>query len=135
MIAPLIHSSTCAQMPTINRIDHVQITIPRGSEDQARTFYCGVLGLQEIAKPVELQARGGLWIQLADTQLHIGTEDGIERGATKAHIAYVVDDIAAWRSALERAGIPITSSIELPGIERFEFRDPFGNRIEFTAPA
>ena len=28
-------------------VNHVQITIPPGAEDQARAFYCGLLGLSE----------------------------------------------------------------------------------------
>jgi catechol 2,3-dioxygenase-like lactoylglutathione lyase family enzyme len=35
----------------IHAIHHVQITIPRGAEDEARTFYCDLLGLPEIEKP------------------------------------------------------------------------------------
>jgi catechol 2,3-dioxygenase-like lactoylglutathione lyase family enzyme len=36
-------------------IDHVQITILVGSEAEARTFYCGLLGLPEIEKPLALR--------------------------------------------------------------------------------
>ena len=41
----------------ITAIHHVQITIPPGAEDQARAFYCGVLGLREIEKPASLAGR------------------------------------------------------------------------------
>lgn len=44
----------------IRGIHHVQITIPRGAEETARTFYCGVLTLSEIEKPESLKGRGGL---------------------------------------------------------------------------
>lgn len=50
----------------IARLNHAQITIPRGAEEQAREFYCGVLGLPEIAKPDSLAGRGGFWVQLGD---------------------------------------------------------------------
>ena len=36
----------------IRGINHVQLTIPRGSEEKARHFYCQTLGLPEIEKPV-----------------------------------------------------------------------------------
>ena len=35
----------------INRIDHIQLAIPKESEAMARKFYTGVLGLEEIEKP------------------------------------------------------------------------------------
>ena len=56
-------------------IDHVQITIPVGQEQIAHAFYCGVLGLTEIEKPVSLAGRGGLWLAIGDQQLHIGVEE------------------------------------------------------------
>ena len=120
--------------PRILRLHHAQITVPKGQELAARAFYCGVLGLSEMEKPASLQGRGGLWLALGDIQIHIGTEDGIDRPATKAHLAYEVDDLAGWRQRLQAAGATILESIPIPGYERFEFRDPFGNRVEFIRP-
>jgi catechol 2,3-dioxygenase-like lactoylglutathione lyase family enzyme len=114
-------------------IDHVQITIPTGQEQIARAFYCGVLGLPEIEKPDSLKGRGGLWVDVGGQALHIGTEDGIDRSLTKAHVAYRVEEIATWRTKLESAGCVILESVPIPGYDRFETRDPFGNRIEFIA--
>lgn len=119
---------------SIRRINHVQITVPRGAEIPARAFYCGVLGLREIAKPESLAGRGGFWLELGDRQIHVGTEDGFDRLTTKAHIAYEVDDIAHWRAHLEQHGAVIGDSVPIPGFARFETRDPFGNRIEFIQP-
>ena len=113
------------------RVHHAEITIPRGAEDKARKFYCDVLGLREIPKPEALQGRGGFWLELGQTQIHVGSEDGVDRNATKAHIAYEVDDIEAWRARLEERGVKTTEGIPIPGLARFEFRDPFGNRVEF----
>jgi catechol 2,3-dioxygenase-like lactoylglutathione lyase family enzyme len=111
-------------------IDHAQITVPKGREGEARNFYCDILGLKEIPKPASLESRGGLWLQVGDRQLHIGVEDGVDRQATKAHIAYEVDDVAAWRKLIADHGLKILDSIPIPGYDRFEFRDPFGNRVE-----
>ena len=119
----------------ITGLHHAQITIPQGAEEQGRAFYCGLLGLPEIAKPASLEGRGGFWLQAGDRQLHVGTEKGTERGATKAHLAYEVDDIRAWRKLLEQHGVTILDGVPIPGYERFEFRDPFGNRVEFIQPA
>jgi catechol 2,3-dioxygenase-like lactoylglutathione lyase family enzyme len=118
--------------PRIVGLDHVQITVPRGAEEAARRFYCGVLGLPEIAKPEPLRTRGGLWLQAGDRQVHIGTEDGTDRRATKAHVAYRVEGLNAWRERLEAEGIAIEESIPIPGCRRFELRDPFGNRVEMV---
>ena len=43
----------------ITEIDHVQLAMPAGGEDDARAFYCGVLGFVETPKPHELAKRGG----------------------------------------------------------------------------
>lgn len=119
---------------TIRRIHHVQITIPAGEEAAARAFYCDVLGLAEMDKPESLRHRGGFWLQLGDLQVHVGTETGVDRFQTKAHIAYQVDDLDGWRARLAAAGVRIDESIVIPGYARFECRDPFGNRIELIQP-
>ena len=116
---------------TIKAAHHAQISIPIGAEDQARAFYCGVLGLTEIPKPESLAGRGGFWIELGNFQIHMGIENDIDRQKTKAHVAYLVVDLAAWRSRLLEAGIETINGIPIPGYDRFEFRDPFGNRVEF----
>lgn len=115
----------------ISRLQHAQITIPKGTEARARAFYCGLLGLREIEKPASLEGRGGFWLELGDVQIHVGTEDGFDRLTTKAHLAYQVDDLPAWRGKLTEAGFQIGTSVPIPGYDRFEFRDPFGNRVEF----
>lgn len=117
-------------MPIIG-LHHAQITIPRGAEAQGRLFYCDLLGLPEIAKPQSLQGRGGFWLQVGVQQVHVGTEDGVDRNASKAHLAYLVDDIQAWQTLFLAQGIAILDGVPIPGYARFEIRDPFGNRIEF----
>jgi catechol 2,3-dioxygenase-like lactoylglutathione lyase family enzyme len=123
---------------TILGLDHVQITVPRDCERAARDFYCGLLGLSELTKPLPLQPRGGFWLAVGDRQVHIGIEDGVDRRATKAHVAYAVNDLDRWRERLAIAGIRVEDSIAIDGVRRFEFRDPFGNRVEMaerTVPA
>ncbi|HYJ91349.1 MAG TPA: VOC family protein [Pyrinomonadaceae bacterium] len=115
----------------IKSVHHVQITIPKGSEDAARQFYCGLLGLKEIPKPDALQGRGGFWLQVGDRQVHVGVEDAVEREQSKAHVAYLVSDLEAYRKMLSDKDFKILDGIPIPGYSRFEFRDPFGNRVEF----
>ena len=119
----------------IQTAHHVQISIPIGAEDEAREFYCGVLGMREIAKPDSLAGRGGFWLGLEEFQIHFGAEDDIDRAKTRTHVAYLVSNLEEWRGKLMASGCGITDGITdgiaIPNYQRFEFRDPFGNRIEF----
>ncbi|WP_100406971.1 VOC family protein [Bacillus solitudinis] len=111
-------------------LHHAQITIPKGTEEEGKKFYCNVLGLEEIEKPDTLKGRGGFWLKVGNIEVHIGTEEGFDRLTTKAHLAYQVEDISYWRRLLEENRIDILDSVPIPNNERFEFRDPFGNRVE-----
>ena len=117
-------------MPKIKRLHHVQMTVASDQVEQAREFYCDVLGLLEIEKPESLKDRGGFWMRLGDVDIHVGVQDGIDRQTLKSHIAFQVGDLEVWRSRLLEHGIQILASIPIPGYTRFEFRDPFGNRME-----
>lgn len=118
-------------MMSVLKLHHGQVSIPEGAEEEARNFYCNFIGLTEIQKPESLGDRGGFWIQLGEIQIHFGAEDGVDRRATKAHLAYQVADLAEWKVKLAGLGIEIIDGIPIPSYERFEFRDPFGNRVEF----
>lgn len=120
-----------AKKSIIQRVQHAQITVPKGAENAAREFYCEFLGLEEVPKPDALAGRGGFWMQLGDFQIHVGTENDFDRTKTKAHLAYQVEDLAGWREKLASSGVKILPGIPIPGYDRFEFRDPFGNRVEF----
>ncbi|MBW3571777.1 MAG: VOC family protein [Gemmatimonadetes bacterium] len=114
-------------------LDHVQLAMPRGAEDQARAFYCGVLGLQEVPKPANLAARGGAWFGGEGLSLHLGVEDDF-RPARKAHPALLVQGLAELAARCEAHGHPVTRDEPLPGYDRVYVADPFGNRIELMEP-
>ena len=114
----------------IERINHVQISVPVGSETEVRRFYCDVLGLSEVPKPEPLKGRGGLWVAVGEQAIHFGTEDVADRTASKRHVAFEVEDLEAARRRLEEAGVLTLEGIPIPDYNRLEFRDPFGNRIE-----
>jgi catechol 2,3-dioxygenase-like lactoylglutathione lyase family enzyme len=118
---------------TIKGLHHVQITIPAGTEEEARQFYCQLLGLPEVEKPQSLRGRGGFWLQVGNRQVHVGTEDGVDRKATKAHLAYEVTDVEEWKARFQQHGLQILDGVPIPGYARFEIRDPFGNRMEFIS--
>jgi catechol 2,3-dioxygenase-like lactoylglutathione lyase family enzyme len=117
--------------PLILSVQHAQITIPKNLESAAREFYCEFLGLKEVAKPESLRGRGGFWLEIGTFQVHVGTEGGVDRAKTKAHIAYEVEDLEGWRKKFESSGVKILEGVKIPNYNRFEFRDPFGNRVEF----
>ena len=73
------------------RLNHVQICIPKNKEEEARKFYCELLGLEEIEKPEYLKKNGGFWLKIADIELHIGAED-IEN-KSKRHPAFEVEEL------------------------------------------
>jgi catechol 2,3-dioxygenase-like lactoylglutathione lyase family enzyme len=102
--------------------------------EEARQFYCEFLGLTEINKPDSLKMRGGFWLQVGALSVHVGTEEDVERHKSIAHLAYAVTDLEAWRAKLESRGIVLQNGIPIPGFVRFEFRDPFGNRVEMIQP-
>ena len=90
----------------ISALDHIQLAMPAGGEREARGFYSGLLGLNELEKPAPLAARGGAGFALPDgRQLHLGVE-------------------AEFRPQ-RRA---------FPGMRRFYTEDDHGNRLEFLHP-
>jgi catechol 2,3-dioxygenase-like lactoylglutathione lyase family enzyme len=117
----------------VHRIDHVQLAMPRGQEDEARRFYGGALGLPELPKPPNLAKRGGCWFGTDGIVIHLGVEDGF-RPAKKAHPALLVEDLPALVRSLAEAGIDIVEDEPLPGYDRVYVSDPFGNRIELLEP-
>jgi catechol 2,3-dioxygenase-like lactoylglutathione lyase family enzyme len=112
-------------------IDHVQLSMPPGAEEEARRFYGSVLGLREVAKPPELVGRGGCWFVGADAAIHLAREEGF-RPHVKAHPALVIRDLAAARDALGAAGVLIEEDDSGLLVRRCYIRDPFGNRIELV---
>lgn len=115
-------------MIKFKRLDHIQICIPKGQEDKARNFYSGIIGLTEIPKPKQLIPNGGLWYQVADIQLHIGTEDELNK--SKRHPAFEVANLEEARTHLIQHGVIVKEEIQISGQNRFSFFDPFKNRIE-----
>lgn len=110
-------------------IDHVQLAMPAGEEARARDFYAGLLGLEEIAKPLELAGRGGAWFSSGAVTLHLGVEQDF-RPARKAHPALLVEGLTTFVARLEAADYPMQRDVQFAGYVRVHVNDPFGNRIE-----
>jgi predicted enzyme related to lactoylglutathione lyase len=114
---------------------HIQITAPKGAHAQVRDFYGRVLQLVESPLPVSMRGRDLIWFWCGPWLLHVGFEDGVERTKTSAHIAYQVTDCAYWRKCLTENGFTFREIGQMTGaVDRFQFRDPFGNNIEIIQP-
>lgn len=114
-------------------IDHIQIAMPAGREDDARKFYGDLLKLPELEKPEALKSRGGVWFGLPDgRQVHLGVEQDFTPNK-KAHPCFVVDEAyEALAHLVENAGYSVQHDSLNPPIRRFYTHDPFGNRVEFA---
>lgn len=117
----------------IERIDHVQLAMPAGREDDARAFYADTLGLSEVDKPPHLARRGGCWFESGPVKIHLGVEADF-RAAKKAHPALIVSDLTALIERLDARGYRVVEDQPLEGYERRYVDDPFGNRIELMEP-
>jgi len=107
----------------------VQVAAPAGCEAEARAFYGGLLGLEELPKPAALAARGGCWFRAGGQELHVGVEEPFAP-ARKAHPGLVVDGLDELAARLAAAGIGVSWDEAIPGVARFHVADPFGNRLE-----
>jgi catechol 2,3-dioxygenase-like lactoylglutathione lyase family enzyme len=119
---------------TVIGLHHVQLAMPPGGEDRARAFYGDLLELPEVEKPPALAARGGCWFRGHEVELHLGVEEPFAP-ARKAHPALVVDDLDGLEGRLQDAGHRTEEDQPFDGFRRFHATDPFGNRLEFLAPA
>ena len=115
-------------------LDHIQLAMPQGREEDACCFYGGVLGLSELEKPDRLKPKGGVWFRLGEHQLHLGVEIPFS-SAKKAHPAFQVENLNSLVERLEQAGFSLTWNEDIPDIRRFHTHDVFGNRLEFLQRA
>lgn len=126
------------------RLHHVQISMPRGQEAEARRFYAQALGLQEVEKPPSLAGRGGCWFRAFDhgaavVEIHLGVEDPFIP-AKKAHPGLQcesLDELEAVAERIEQGGYELSWAERntFEGYVRLHARDGFGNRLEIMTPA
>lgn len=115
------------------RLDHIQLAMPKGQEEKARAFYCGLLGIPEVSKPANLAARGGCWFEAGQLKIHLGIDPHFAP-ARKAHPAFIVEGLTELIEILRQAGCVVTEDEPLQGYNRKFVDDPFGNRIELMEP-
>ena len=111
------------------RLSHITVTMPKGGEDVARSFYAGLLGLREIPKPEPLRVRGGVWFDAGGLDVHVSVEEQHGGADTQRHFGLECADVNDLRDRLKTAGVETDDGRPAPW-KRFFVRDPFGNRIE-----
>jgi len=111
------------------RLSHVNVTMPKGSEEIARSFYAGLLGLREIPKPEPIRNRGGVWFEAEGLDIHVSVEEQRAGVDGYRHFGLECADVDGLRARLRAAGFE-TDDGRLAPWRRFFVRDPFGNRIE-----
>ena len=119
-------------------LHHVALPFPGDPEsvEQARRFYGGMLGLQELAVP-EVLGDVVLWFRIGDQELHLFAEpSGVTLNAqTRRHPCFETGDLAALRDHLEEDGMTtIDANPVIEGRPRFFVVDPFGNALELIQP-
>ena len=119
-------------MPVLS-IDHVQLAMPEGGEEDARIFYRDLLAIPEVPKPPHLAPRGGCWFEKGPLKLHLGVEQPFTP-ARKAHPALIVSQIGVLAEAISKAGFRVVDDEPMAGFTRVYVEDPFGNRIELMEP-
>jgi catechol 2,3-dioxygenase-like lactoylglutathione lyase family enzyme len=115
------------------RLSHINVTMPKGGEDMARSFYGGLLGLQEIPKPEAIRHRGGVWFDADGLDVHVSIEEQRVRADAYRHFGLEHEDVEGLRAKLKAAGVATEDGRPAPW-RRFFVHDPFGNRIEIHEP-
>jgi catechol 2,3-dioxygenase-like lactoylglutathione lyase family enzyme len=111
-------------------LDHVQLAMPKGQEELARSFYVQLLGFEEVPKPPELAQRGGAWFRARNVALHLGVDESFIP-AKKAHPALRCSRYDALVQHLAINGVEVIEDpLPFEGKRHCYIADPFGNRIE-----
>jgi catechol 2,3-dioxygenase-like lactoylglutathione lyase family enzyme len=108
-------------------LDHCSILVT--NLEKARSFYVGVLGLKEIAKPRTFDFVV-IWFDLGNGQtLHLLQKPRPDTQSPR-HFALTVRNAKAAREHIRAHGIAMEETVEIPHCDRFFIHDPDGNRIE-----
>jgi catechol 2,3-dioxygenase-like lactoylglutathione lyase family enzyme len=111
------------------------VTFPPGRAGAVRSFYAGVLGLEEMPVPAEVADRGWVWFSTRDAgiELHFIPDELAPDPARSHHFCLEVEDLGAARVRLEEAGATVTApQARILGRDRLFTRDPFGNLVELV---
>lgn len=109
-------------------LDHLQIGIPAGGEDRARSFYVGVLGFEEKA-PHGPAAVDGLWLESGTLRIRLAPVRD-HAPVTTGHPSLRVSGLREVTRLCREAGYQVVPDETARNVLRAWVFDPFGNRIE-----
>jgi glyoxylase I family protein len=113
-------------MIRFTHIDHCSVIVT--DVERSRDFYGRVLGLREIASPLEFDFVA-VWYDLGGTYIHLLLKPEAD-SISPRHFCLHTPDIAGARQHLTNLGVPIDETVKIAAADRFFIRDPDGNRIE-----
>jgi YD repeat-containing protein len=113
-------------------LSHINVTMPKGSEEVARKFYAGHLGLRELPKPESLRYHG-VCFDAGGFHLHVSIEEGRSGTDRQRHFGLGCGNLEGVKARLKAAGLIIEDGLPATW-KRFFTYDPFGNRIEIHQP-
>jgi catechol 2,3-dioxygenase-like lactoylglutathione lyase family enzyme len=114
-------------------LSHIDVTMPCGGEELARSFYGGYLGLRELIRPESSHGHGEIWFDAGGLQLHLSLENERAGADSQRHFGLGCGDLEGLKSRLKVAGWIVEDGPPTPW-KRFFTYDPFGNRIEIHQP-
>ena len=124
---------------SVSKVGHIVLRVRELNRSLA--FYCGDLGLREVARrdfgegPMAFLSSGNAHHDIA--LVETGAEG--PRGVALHHFALKVgdslQDLAAARSALEAAGVPVHMTLDHRVSQGLYISDPDGNLIELYVDA
>jgi len=137
--------------PRVRRIDHV--TVPVHDLDEARRFYCDILGaaflmradnafFKRVGRPsLDPATQGAFHISVlfgGSTRVDLFLQNFGQAAPTQPHPHYAfrvpARDLPKWKARLEAMEVPTDGPLRLgpPGQASLYFNDPFGNHLELT---
>jgi catechol 2,3-dioxygenase-like lactoylglutathione lyase family enzyme len=120
-------------VPSVKRLQHTSVPMPPGSNEQARAFYNGVLGMREIPKPTTLpQNLIGFGANDDGDEVHVFQEENMGSNSARQHLCLEVDDLEAFRQRLVENGYEPRSPESITNRPRLFVRDPFDNLLELV---
>jgi catechol 2,3-dioxygenase-like lactoylglutathione lyase family enzyme len=120
-------------VPSVKRLQHTSVPMPPGSNEQARAFYNGVLGMREIPMPTPLP-QNLIWFAANDDgdEVHVFQEENMGSNSARQHLCLEVDDLEAFRQRLVENGYEPRSPESITNRPRLFVRDPFDNLLELV---
>lgn len=115
---------------SINGLDHIMITAPTGSQEEAREFFTDILLCKEIKKSESLSHSNSLWFELGNQTINVGFEEDF-CAEKRGHPGIDVNNIDALMAHFEEKNMPFEEEFTLPHARRFFTNAFFGHRMEF----